>query len=198
MLMRTLALALALAAPAAFAALETGKPAPDFTATDSHGKLVKLSQFKGKTVVLEWTNAQCPFVKKHYSGGNMQSLQKAATQDGAVWLSVISSAPGKEGHVDGAGANHLTNDRRAHPTHVLLDESGTVGRLYDAKTTPHMFVVNTDGTLVYQGGIDSNPSADPADITGATPFVKLALAETKAGKKVTQATTRPYGCSIKY
>ena len=198
MWIRSLALACALVAPASFAAVDTGKPAPDFSATDSNGKIVKLSDFKGKTVVLEWTNDQCPFVKKHYKSGNMQALQKTAATSGAVWLSVISSAPGKQGHVDGAAANKLSQDRGATPTHVLLDGSGDIGRLYDAKTTPHLYIVSAQGTLVYQGGMDSNPSADPADIATATPFVKLALAETVGGKPVTQATTRPYGCSIKY
>lgn len=198
MWIRSLALACALIALPSFAAVETGKPAPDFTATDSNGKTVKLSDFRGKTVVLEWTNDQCPFVKKHYKSGNMQALQKTAAASGAVWVSVISSAPGKQGHVDGTTANQLSKDRGATPAHVLLDASGAIGRLYDAKTTPHLYVINTKGTLVYQGGIDSVPSADPADIADATPYVKLALAEVAAGKPVTQASTRPYGCSIKY
>ncbi len=198
MLIRALALSSVLLAPAIFAAPQIGKPAPAFTATDSNGKTVKLSDFKGKHVVLEWTNNQCPFVKKHYSGGNMQSLQTFAHDKGLVWLSVISSAPGKEGHVDGAGANALTKERKAKPDHVLLDESGAVGRLYEAKTTPHMFIVAPDGKLIYQGGIDSNGSADPADIADATPYVKAALTEALAGKPVTESSTRPYGCSIKY
>ncbi|MEK6806948.1 MAG: thioredoxin family protein [Pseudomonadota bacterium] len=198
MLLRSLVVVCALFAPLVFAAPEIGQPAPAFTAIDSNGKAVKLSDFKDKHVVLEWTNNKCPFVKKHYSGGNMQGLQTFAHEKGVVWLSVISSAPGKEGHVDGAGANALTKDRGASPSHVLLDESGAIGRLYEAKTTPHMFIVAPDGKLIYKGGIDSNASADPDDIADATPYVKVALTEALAGKPVTESSTRPYGCSIKY
>jgi len=187
-----------LVATTAAAAPSVGEPAPSFSTTDSRGKTVALGDFAGKYVVLEWTNDGCPFVQKHYSSGNMQALQKDATDDGAVWLSVISSAPGKQGHVDGAGADALTRSRDAHPTHVLLDESGDVGRLYGAKTTPHMFIVDPKGTLIYAGGIDSIPSADPADIPKAKPYVKLALAEAMAGKPVSEAVTKPYGCSVKY
>jgi peroxiredoxin len=142
-----LSLALCIAAPGAHAAAKVGEPAPAFSAVDSHGKNVSLGDFKGKYVVLEWTNDGCPFVKKHYGAGNMQATQKDAAAQGAVWLSVISSKPGAQGHVDGKGANKLSKDRGATPTHVLLDEKGDVGRLYDAKTTPHMFIVDPDGTL---------------------------------------------------
>jgi hypothetical protein len=186
-----------LVATTAAAAPAVGEPAPTFGTSDSTGKTVSLGDFAGKYVVLEWTNDGCPFVQKHYNSGNMQALQKDATNDGAVWLSVISSAPGKQGHVDGDGADALTRSRDAHPTHVLLDESGDVGRLYGAKTTPHMFIVDPKGTLVYAGGIDSIPSADPADIPKAKPYVKLALAEAMAGKPVSEAVTKPYGCSVK-
>jgi hypothetical protein len=168
------------------------------SAAPTVGQPVSLQDYKGKFVVLEWTNDGCPFVKKHYDSGNMQSLQKDAASNGAVWLSVISSAPGKQGHVSGAQADELSRSRKAQPAHVLLDESGDVGRLYEAKTTPHMFIVDPAGTLVYAGGIDSIPSADPDDIPKATPYVQLALAEAMAGKPVSQAVTKPYGCAVKY
>ncbi|HUP91017.1 MAG TPA: redoxin domain-containing protein [Solimonas sp.] len=182
----------------ATAAPKVGEPAPDFTATDSYGKPVKLSDFRGKFVVLEWTNDGCPFVAKHYHSGNMQALQKDATAHGAVWLSVISSAPGKQGSVDGPRANALSAQRGAAPSHVLLDPSGALGHLYSAKTTPHMFLVNPEGKLIYAGGVDSIPSADPDDIKAAKPYVKVALAEAMSGKPVTDAVTQPYGCSVKY
>lgn len=192
-----LACSLALMSVAATAAPKVGQPAPDFSAVDSKGKTVKLTDYAGKFVVLEWTNDGCPFVKKHYNG-NMQSLQKEAAAKDAVWLTVISSAPGKQGHVDGAGADKLTRERNAAPAAVLLDESGAVGRAYDAKTTPHMFIVDPKGTLIYAGGIDSIPSADPADIAQAKPYVKLALAQAMAGQAVAEPVTKPYGCSVKY
>jgi len=182
----------------AFAAAEVGKPAPAFTATDSNGKTHSLSDFAGKTVVLEWTNHDCPFVKKFYKAGKMQELQRAATADGVVWLSVISSAPGKEGHVTGAAANKLTTDRNAAPTAVLLDEKGTVGNLYGAKTTPHFFIVNSAGVVAYAGAIDSIKSTDSADIASATNYVAQALGELKAGKAVSIPSTQAYGCSVKY
>ncbi|SFF59921.1 Peroxiredoxin [Fontimonas thermophila] len=197
-LVRCLVLAASLTAGSANAAPSVGQRAPDFSALDSAGKTVRLSDFKGRFVVLEWTNDGCPFVKKHYDSGNMQALQKEATDQGAVWLSVISSAPGKQGHVDGARADALTQTRGAHPTHVLLDETGTVGRLYGAKTTPHMFIIDPEGTLIYAGAIDSIASSDPADIPRAKPYVKIALAEAMAGKPVSQPVTTPYGCSVKY
>lgn len=182
----------------AHAVPKVGEAAPAFTATDSNGKTVKLSDYLGKTVVLEWTNDGCPFVQKHYSSGNMQSLQKDAAAKGVVWLSVISSAPGKQGHVDGAGANALSKERSASPAAVLLDPSGKLGHSYEAKTTPHLFIVDAKGKLAYMGGIDSIATADPADIKTAKPYVKLALAELAAGKPVSEAVTKPYGCSIKY
>jgi len=192
-----LAAALFLTAPA-YAEPAVGQPAPDFTATDSNGTSHKLSDFKGKTVVLEWTNNECPFVVKHYGSGNMQSLQKAATAEGTVWLSVISSAVGKQGHVDGAKANELTKTRDAAPTAVLLDEKGEVGKLYGAKTTPHMFIIDKEGVLVYAGAIDSNPSPRESDIKDATNYVRQALDEIKAGKPVSVASTKSYGCGVKY
>jgi hypothetical protein len=180
------------------AAPETGKPAPDFTATASSGKTVKLSDFKGKIVVLEWTNDGCPYVQKHYGSGNMQPLQKAAAADGVVWLSVISSAKGAQGHVTGPEADKLTVSRGAAPAAVLLDPEGTLGRLYKAETTPHMYIVDKTGTLVYMGGIDDKPNSDPAAIKGARNYVRQALDELRAGKPVSEPVTQPYGCSVKY
>ena len=182
----------------ATAAPKIGEPAPDFTLQGADGKPYALSSFKGKYVVLEWTNHDCPFVKKHYGSGNMQSQQKELTGKGAVWLSIVSSAPGKQGHVDAAKANELTKSRNAAPTAVLLDPTGDVGRKYDAKTTPHMYIVAPDGKLIYMGGIDSIPSADQDDIAEATPYVKVALSEAMGGKPVSKASTKPYGCSVKY
>ncbi|MGH8441512.1 MAG: redoxin domain-containing protein [Nevskiaceae bacterium] len=180
------------------AAPKLGEPAPAFTLTGSDGKAYALADFKGKYVVLEWTNHDCPFVKKHYNSGNMQSTQKELTAKGAAWLTVISSAPGKQGHVDAATAVSLTQSRGAAPTAVLFDPNGEVGHKYEARTTPHMYVVAPDGKLIYMGGIDSIPSADADDIARATPYVKVALAEAMSGKPVSNASTKPYGCSVKY
>lgn len=188
----------ALAASAAQAAVEIGKPAPAFSVAADNGKTLNLSDYAGHYVVLEWTNDGCPFVKKHYSSGNMQGLQKDFTAKGVVWLTVISSAPGKQGHVDAAGARTLSESRGAVPTAVLLDESGKVGQAYEAKTTPHMFVIDPKGKLIYAGGIDDTPSADTADIPQSKNFVKLALTEAMAGKPVSTPVSKPYGCSIKY
>ena len=177
---------------------QIGKPAPEFSAVDSNGKAVKLSDYRGKIVVLEWTNDGCPYVQKHYGSGNMQELQKDETAKGIVWLSIISSARGEQGYVEGAEANALTQSRGAAPTAVLLDPDGKVGHLYDARTTPHMFIVNGEGTLVYMGGIDNKPTTNLADIKTAKNYVRAALDEVMAGKPVTDAVTRPYGCSVKY
>lgn len=193
----TAASAIALSLPA-LAGVKTGNAAPEFTATDSNGVTHNLSDFAGKTVVLEWTNDGCPYVKKHYGSGNMQALQEAASDDGVVWLTVISSAPGKQGYVDGAGANALTESYGASPTAVLLDPAGDLGRLYDAKTTPHMYVINGGGTLVYQGAIDSNRSHDPATIPGATNYVTAALDAVKNGENPEMVQSEAYGCSVKY
>ena len=186
------------AAGTAQAAADVGAAAPDFSLPDSNGETRSLSDFGGQYVVLEWTNDGCPFVRKHYGSGNMQSLQKEYTAKDVAWLSIISSAPGEQGHVSGAEANALTAERDAAPTAVLLDPSGDVGREYGAKTTPHMYIIDPKGTLIYAGGIDSIPSANPQDIEKAMPYVKLALDEAMAGKPVSQAQTRPYGCSVKY
>jgi hypothetical protein len=157
-----------------------------------------LSEFHGKPVVLEWTNADCPYTRKHYSSGNMQAAQKLAREDGVVWLSIISSAPGKQGFVNGPGADELTRSRGAAPTAVLLDPAGSVGRLYHARTTPHLFVIDRDGKLQYMGGMDSIATADVADIPHAEPYLKEALLAVADGKPVAHPVTRPYGCSIKY
>jgi hypothetical protein len=188
---------LALALPAQ-ASVEVGKPAPNFSGIDSNGKTQSLSQYKGKTVVLEWTNHDCPYVRKHYHSGNMQALQKDATAKGIIWLSIISSAPGKQGHVSAQQANELTKSRNAAPTAVILDESSDIGRLYGAKTTPHMYIINPAGDLVYMGGIDNIPTSNEADIAKATNYVKVALQDMADGKPITDNVTRPYGCSVKY
>lgn len=186
-----------LIAPAAFA-LETGKAAPDFTAKASNGKTVKLSDYKGKTVVLEWLNYGCPFVKKHYESKNMQNLQKKYTGDGVVWLSVISSAPGKQGHADAKQAEADKTTHGSNATAILLDEKGEVGKAYGALTTPHMYVIDKSGKLVYQGAIDDKASTELADVKTATNYVSAALDATKAGKPVAVSQTKAYGCGVKY
>ena len=186
-----------IAAPASAAPL-IGQAAPNFRATDVNGKAVSLSSYRGKTVVLEWHNPGCPFVKKHYGSGNMQKAQAAAATDGVVWLTINSGAPGKQGHLSGAEARSMLAQAGARPSAYLLDPAGAVGRAYDAKTTPHMYVVNKAGTLVYAGGIDDKPTANPADVNGARNHVLAALSELKAGKAVSVTTSRPYGCAVKY
>lgn len=180
------------------AALTVGQAAPAFTAVDSKGKQHKLADFKGKVVVLEWTNHECPYVKKHYASSNMQSLQKQARDAGVVWLSVISSAPGEQGNVAGAKADELTASRQASPAAVLLDPQGTLGKAYDARTTPHMFVIDGAGILRYAGGIDSIATAKVDDIAKADPLFKTAMQSVVKGQPVAQAVTRPYGCGVKY
>jgi len=175
-----------------------GEPAPAFTLTDSNGVEHSLADFAGKTVVLEWTNHECPFVKKHYSSSNMQAQQTAATANGTVWLTINSSAAGKQGNVDGSTANRLRSESKSTSTAYLLDVAGVTGRMYAAKTTPHMYVIDPAGVLRYAGAIDSIPSADAADIPKATQYVSTALAELAAGKPVTTAVTQAYGCSVKY
>ena len=182
----------------AFAALAVGQAAPAFTAVDSKGKEHKLADFKGKVVVLEWTNHDCPYVKKHYTSSNMQNLQKQATDAGVVWLSVISSAPGEQGHVEGAKADELSASRKAVPTAVLLDPKGTIGKAYDARTTPHMYVIDAKGVLRYAGGIDSIASTKVEDVAKADPYFKTALEAVVKGEEVKQTVTRPYGCNVKY
>jgi peroxiredoxin len=192
------ALATTLVFGVAVAAPKVGEPAPDFSVVDTAGDTWTLDGIAGKKVILEWTNHDCPFVIKHYASGNMQALQKEATAAGYVWLSVISSASGKQGHVSPAKADDLTDSRGAAPTAVLLDTSGAMGRAYDAKTTPHMYVIDDAGTLVYMGGIDDRPTTNQADIEGASNFVRLAMADLAAGNSVGTPVTRPYGCSVKY
>jgi len=177
-----------------------GQAAPDFTGVTSHGETVSLSDFAGKTVILEWTNDGCPFVVKHYADpvNNMQTLQKTAAEQDMVWLTIISSRAGEQGHATPDRANQLTDARGAAPAHVILDESGDIGRLYDAKVTPHMFIITPEGELVYDGAIDSVRSSRVADIEGADNYVSIALAELAAGQPVSTPVTQPYGCSVKY
>lgn len=175
-----------------------GTTAPDFSVTDSKGKTHTISQYKGKYVVLEWFNPECPFVKKHYGGGNMQKLQEEFTGKGVVWLSVDSSAPGKEGNLTSEQANQKMTEWKTKQTALLLDPDGKAGQTYGAKNTPHMFVINPEGKIIYEGAIDSKASANPADISDATNYVKVALEESMAGKTVTTSNTKPYGCSVKY
>ncbi|MCC7268633.1 MAG: redoxin family protein [Caulobacteraceae bacterium] len=190
--------AVVLFAGQARAAPAIGQPAPAFAAADADGKVRTLDEFKGRTVVLEWTNQGCPYVKKHYNSGNMQALQKSATDDGVVWLTLISSAPGEQGHLDAAGARAWKARASAGSSAVLLDPQGRVGRAYDARTTPHMYVIDKVGTLVYMGGIDDKPTSDLADIKAARNYVVAALGDVKAGRPVAEAVTRPYGCNVKY
>lgn len=182
----------------AHAAPEIGKPAPAFTLKDETGAERSLADYKGKTVVLEWFNYGCPFVKKHYDSQTMQKLQKAATGDDVVWLSIVSSAPGKQGFLTETEAVAKKKELGMGATAILLDPSGKVGHLYDAKTTPEMFVINAEGNIVYMGAIDNKPTPDAASLADATPYVKNALAAIKAGKPVTPAQTKSYGCSVKY
>lgn len=186
-------------ATGATAAPQVGQPAPAFTVVDTAGVEHSLSDFAGKTVILEWTNHECPFVVKHYSSDNMQQQQRMARDEhDVVWLSVISSKPGAQGHVSAQAADELTTSRNAYPSAVLLDESGDMGRAYDARVTPHMYIIDADGALQYMGGIDSNPSSDPADIPAATQYVVAALTEMADGAPISDSMTRPYGCTIKY
>jgi peroxiredoxin len=184
--------------PALAQSAGVGKPAPMFELADSQGKRVKLADFKGKFVVLEWTNPGCPFVVKHYGSQNMQSLQKESLARNVVWLSISSTAPG---HADYLAPGDLSAQYRqwgAMPTALLMDDSGQVGRAYGARTTPHMYLIDPQGVLVYAGGIDDKRSANPDDIKAAKNFVRVALNEALAGKPVSTPTAVPYGCSIKY
>lgn len=197
-LLATTLAAAALAAPAFATGPDLGKPAPDFAATDTNGKPVKLSELKGKLVILEWSNHQCPYVRKHYGAGNMQKTQEAAKALGVTWITIISSAPGEQGHVNATEANKLTVERKAKTDHVVLDPKGQIGRLYAARVTPHMFVIGTDGGLLYKGAIDSIRSSRQSDIANAKNYVIAALGEIKAGKQVADADTVAYGCTIHY
>ena len=197
-----LSAAVALVALCASAAVRAepvvGQPAPEFAAIDSNGQTQQLKAYRGKTVVLEWTNHDCPYVRKHYGTGNMQALQKDVTADGVVWLSVISSSPGTQGYVEAREANALSEQRGAAPTAVLLDPEGKVGRMYDARTTPQMFVIDPNGVLQYMGAIDDKPTSRHASVEGATNYVRIALAAMADGRPVEPKVTRPYGCSVKY
>jgi peroxiredoxin len=201
--MRTFShLPLALAFTAAISlsayALRVGDAAPDFTGTDSHGQTHKLSEYKGKFVVLEWTNNGCPFTKKHYESGNMQSLQKQWTAKGVVWLTILSSAPGEQGYMTASQENAYLARVHADPSAAILDPKGEIGHEYAAKTTPHMFVIDPSGKLIYDGAIDDHPSTDASDIPSSKNYVSAALTEAMAGQAVATAYTRPYGCSVKY
>jgi peroxiredoxin len=180
------------------AAPKVGAPAPEFSLPDSHGKTHSLGDLKGKYVVLEWFNPECPFVQKHYKSDNMQNLQKEFTGKGVVWLTIDSSAEGKEGYLTPVEANKQIADWKIKSSALLLDPEGKVGHEYAATNTPHMYIIDPDGKLVYSGAIDNRPTPNPDDISGATNYVKVALEETMAGKPVTTANSRAYGCSIKY
>jgi peroxiredoxin len=189
---------LALSAGAALAGVEVGQPAPDFSLPDTNGQAHQLSQYKGKWVVLEWYNPDCPFVRKHYGAGNMQALQKEFTAKGVVWLSIDSSAPGQEGNYPADKLNQIASGQGVSRTALLLDPDGKVGHAYGAKTTPDMYIINPEGKLVYEGAIDSKPTTSVADLKVATNYVKVALDDSMNGKSVPQTVTRPYGCSVKY
>ena len=190
----TLSLACGLAAASA----SVGQTAPDFKATDTSGKLVSLADFKGKHVVLEWVNPGCPYVVKHYGSANMPGTQKEATAKGVVWLAVNSTATDHSDYRAPAALAQWMQSQKAAATATLMDADGKMGRAYGARTTPHLYIIDPKGTLVYAGGIDNKPSSNPADVATATNHVKVALSEALSGKTITLATTRPYGCSVKY
>jgi len=181
-----------------FSAAKVGEAAPEFTATASDGKSYRLSDYRGKYVVLEWHNNGCPYVGKHYKSGNMQRLQKEWTGRGVAWFTILSSAPGQQGYVTASEENEYVRKMQAAPTAALLDPTGRVGHLYDAKTSPQMIVINPQGVVIYDGAIDDKPTTDLEDVPGATNYVSLALEQAIAGKQVATTTTRPYGCSVKY
>jgi alkyl hydroperoxide reductase subunit AhpC len=191
------ALGLCTVLPAIWAA-KIGEVAPDFTATASNGKTIHLADYHGKYVVLEWHNNGCPYVGKHYKSGNMQRLQKEWTGKGVIWFTILSSAPGKQGYASASEENDYLTKMQAAPTAALLDPTGEIGHLYDAKTSPQMVVINPEGILIYSGAIDDKPTTDLQDVPTATNYVSLALQESMAGKPVQTTTTRPYGCSVKY
>jgi len=197
--MRRLTLALtAFAFTLSAFAVRVGEPAPGFTGTDSNGQTHKLSDYRGKFVVLEWTNNGCPYTRKHYASGNMQALQKEWTAKGVVWLTVLSSATGEQGYMTAEQENAYIAKVHADPTAAILDPTGTIGREYSAKTTPHMFVIDPSGKLIYDGAIDDHPTTDPADVKSSKNYVSAALTEAMAGQPVAVSSTRPYGCNVKY
>src|SRR5271154_4163333 len=193
-----LAAALSIAFASSVRAAQVGSPAPDFHGTDSSGKTQSLDEYRGKFVVLEWHNHDCPYTIKHYESGNMQSLQKAWTGKGVVWFTVISSAPGEQGYMTASQENAYVKKVGADPTAVLLDPQGKIGHLYSAKTTPQMVIIDPAGKVIYDGAIDDRPTPDPEDIKGAKNYVNEALGSAMAGKPVPTPYTRPYGCSVKY
>jgi len=178
--------------------LKVGSAAPEFTLTDIDGKKHSLSDYQGKYVVLEWVNHGCPYVKKHYDTGNMQALQNEIVDKETVWLSICSSAKGRQGNLSIDEWKEVNKEKKVQSSIVLLDPKGKIGKKYGAKTTPHMYVINPEGKLIYNGAIDDRPSADKADIVGAKNYVQAALKESKEGKEVSNPSTRPYGCSVKY
>lgn len=180
------------------ASVQTGAQAPAFSVRDANGATRTLTEFRGRTVLLEWTNHACPYVRKHYDSDNMQALQREATADGIVWLQVISSAPGQQGHLDGPGALARVRADIAAPAATLLDPTGVMGRAYGARNTPQVFIIGPDGRVLYQGAIDDRPSARPDSLAGANNYVRAALADIEAGRPVRVAETTPYGCSVKY
>src|SRR5271156_2363316 len=190
--------ALVLCMASAMSSAKVGDSAPDFTGTASNGKTVHLADYRGKYVVLEWHNNGCPYVGKHYKSGNMQRLQKEWTGRGVAWFTILSSAPGQQGYVTAGEENEYLHKMQAAPTAALLDATGGIGHLYEAKTSPQMVVINPQGVVIYDGAIDDKPTTDLEDVPGATNYVSLALEQSMAGKQVATTTTRPYGCSIKY
>lgn len=187
-----------LAASSLMAAPEIAKPAPDFTLTGHDGKSYKLSDYKGRYIVLEWWNKDCPYVRKHYDSGNMQALQKDLTAKNVAWFTVLSSAPKKQGHLAPTEISEVMAKEKASPLAVLIDEKGDVGRLYEAKTTPHMYIIDPQGQLVYKGAIDDKPTTDASDIKSSTNYVRQAFDASLAGKTIASSSTKPYGCSVKY
>jgi peroxiredoxin len=195
---RSLVLAFTCLIAVSLHAVRVGEAAPDFSGVDSRGQTHTLSEYKGKFVVLEWTNNGCPYTKKHYESGNMQALQKQWTAKGVVWLTVLSSAPGEQGYMTADAENAYLRSVHAAPTAALLDPKGAIGHAYGAKTTPHMFVIDPAGKLIYDGAIDDHPSTDASDIPTSKNYVSAALTAAMAGQPVAHAYTRPYGCSVKY
>ena len=197
-ILSTLVLAVVIFAPAGAYAVKVGDPAPGFTGTDSNGKTQTLSEYKGKYVVLEWSNRDCPYTRKHYTSGNMQSLQKEWTAKGVIWLTILSSAPGHQGYVTASEENAQLAKMHAEPTAAILDPTGAIGHEYDAKTTPNMFVIDPSGKLIYAGAIDDHATPDVDDIKVSKNYVSEALSQAMAGGTVATSYTRPYGCSVKY
>ena|SRR6185369_911978 len=199
MLRRTvLALSTLVVATSLHAAPAVGEGAPDFTLKDATGKAVKLSDFRGKHVVLEWINPSCPYVRKHYDSGNMPATQKEAVDKGVAWLSIDSTAKSSYEYLEPAKVAAWQNERKGRPTALLMDQDGAAGKAYGARTTPHMYIVDPQGKLIYAGGIDSIPSSDPRDIGKAVNYVRQGLNEALGGKPLSAPVTRPYGCSVKY